>query len=200
MTEEEFYYYNKLHAVTLENLINKHGQEEGTRIYNEYVEKQRYTTTLEYFIETYGEEEGKKKFYEFDEKRMTSGPNGCNYSLISKELFDRLKECKTFKNHELFYADSEYRLTIPGHTYHLDFYDSTINLVIEFQGDFYHKDKEEYDINRMKQIQENLGNMAIFVKEKSYKSHKRQVIKQICDYVSNIPNMSDEQKHEIFII
>ena len=40
-TEKQFKEYNKSRSVTLENCIKKHGKEKGTRIFNDYCEKQR---------------------------------------------------------------------------------------------------------------------------------------------------------------
>lgn len=199
MSWTEFNQYNHSRAVTLENLVSKYGEEEGTKRFNDYCERQSYTTSKEYFIETYGEEEGIKKFDEFDRKRMDV-TDGRGYSLISKELFDRLSNEKLFENHVLSYADSEMTVRCPKNNYHLDFYDHDLNLSIEFQGTYFHRDKEEQDIQRMKNIQETIDNYAIFVLEKSYCSNKKEVIQKICEYVSRIPMMSKEEKETIFII
>ena len=63
MTSEEIDEYNKSRAVTRENLIKKHGEEEGLKIWKRYCDKQKYTTSLEYFIEKYGKEKGEEKYY-----------------------------------------------------------------------------------------------------------------------------------------
>ena len=60
-TIDEYNEYNASRAVTLENMIKKHGEIEGTIKFDAYREKQAYTNTLEYFIERYGEFEGKAK-------------------------------------------------------------------------------------------------------------------------------------------
>ena len=53
----------KKSCVTLQNQINKYGLEEGTKRFNEYVEKQRYAgCSLDYFQTKYGNEEGLLKY------------------------------------------------------------------------------------------------------------------------------------------
>jgi hypothetical protein len=62
-TLEQFQTYNNSRAVTLENLIKKHGIENGTTKYKIYCEKQaKNGNKLEYFIEKYGEEQGTIKY------------------------------------------------------------------------------------------------------------------------------------------
>ena len=58
-TKEQFEKYNKDRAVTLQNLIDRHGQEEGERIWNDYCEKQRLTKSWDYMVKEFGEEKAK---------------------------------------------------------------------------------------------------------------------------------------------
>jgi len=56
---EKYYSANKKRAITLENCVDKHGEEKGTVVWNGYVEKQRTAgISLEYFIEKHGKEAG----------------------------------------------------------------------------------------------------------------------------------------------
>jgi len=55
-TEKQFKEYNKSRAVTLKNLINRHGEEEGRKMWNKYCERQSETKSWEYMVKTYGEE------------------------------------------------------------------------------------------------------------------------------------------------
>lgn len=72
-TEDQFNEYNLSRASTKENFIARHGEDEGTRRWKEYCDRQAYTTTLEYFIEKYGEEEGRSKYDAFNDARLTVG-------------------------------------------------------------------------------------------------------------------------------
>ena len=53
-TKNEFDEFNKKRSTTLRNMIERHGKDIGIEMWNEYVERQRYTTTIEYFIEKHG--------------------------------------------------------------------------------------------------------------------------------------------------
>lgn len=64
-SKEDFNEYNKKRAVTLKNLSRKHGDEVGKKLYEDYVDKQRYSGVSEdYFIELLGEEQGKARYKE----------------------------------------------------------------------------------------------------------------------------------------
>ena len=62
MDEDSFAKYNKSRATTLNNMIHKYGNDEGTKRFESYCKKQAYTNTLEYYVEKYGIVEGKKEF------------------------------------------------------------------------------------------------------------------------------------------
>lgn len=146
MTEEEFKQYNLSRAVTLDNLIRKHGEEEGRCIFEEYCEKQRYTTSLEYFIETYGEEEGQKKYDNFVKLRCIQGfkniENISPHSKIADEFCVAL--ASRFSGHEIYtYAlNKEWDV---NNRYQLDYYDRTLNVVVEFYGDYWHYNPELFE-------------------------------------------------------
>jgi len=55
-TEDEFNTFNKSRAVTVENLIKKHGEFEGLNMWYKYVEKQQKTKSKEYYVSKYGED------------------------------------------------------------------------------------------------------------------------------------------------
>jgi hypothetical protein len=71
-TKEDFDNFNFSRAVTFDNLINRHGIENGTEIWKSYCEKQRYTNTLEYYVEKYGKEFGKEKWQEYNKEKGKS--------------------------------------------------------------------------------------------------------------------------------
>lgn len=205
MTYEEYDEYNKSRAVTLDNMIKRYGVQDGLFHWNQYVERQRYTCTLEYFIETYGVDNGTEKYNEFVKKRNTSnrlfGP-----SAISLEMFDEL--IKSYKSNIVYYDENEYSI----HTnklclYHVDYYDKTLNIVIEFYGDFFHlnpkiysedfiqfkhhekailaKNRWEHDRERIEDIQQTLNCKVIIVWESTYKNDKKGTIKSLIQMINN---------------
>lgn len=54
--------------ITIENLIKKHGIEDGSVKYTELIEKKRYINTKQYYIDKYGENEGLLKYKEKSDK------------------------------------------------------------------------------------------------------------------------------------
>jgi hypothetical protein len=174
-TEEQFKVFNNSRAVTLSNSIKKHGIEKGTKIYNSYVEKQRYAgCKLDYFIEKYGEIEGERKYKEVNIKKshslegyllITNGDfekanelyntyqttQNKTYSNISQELFEILRyeliQCG-IDDSDIYFAEHNFEWFINNSTqlknYYLDFYVSSVNKVIEFNGDYWHCNPNKY--------------------------------------------------------
>lgn len=81
-TEDQFKSYNQSRSITLENMILRHGEDEGIKKWEEYCERQRYTKTKEYLIEKYGNRKGIKKYKEICLKKAE--PN--DPKVLSKKL------------------------------------------------------------------------------------------------------------------
>ena len=209
MSLDEFDEYNKSRAVTKENLIKKDGKKEGLKIWNRYIERQRYTCTLDYFIEEYGKEDGTQKYNEFVEKRSEQYYLIGNKSNISLELFSNLKEY--YKANDTYI---EYTVkSLNNNFYHVDYYDKSLNIVIEFYGDFYHfnpkkyngnetdyfilgkertvKDKWQHDKERIDDIQQTLNCKVIIVWESTYKNDKKGTIKSLIQMINNKEQLND---------
>ena len=144
-SKEQFEEFNKSRAVTLELCIERHGEEAGRKMWNEYCERQRYTTSLEYMIEEYGEEEGTKKYKDFCYYR-TNSCGSRSYSLISQQCFNTIYSHINTTN-KIYYHDLNHEYSIINNktAYNLDFYDKTKNLVIEFLGDYWHANPKRYN-------------------------------------------------------
>jgi len=198
-TKDQFDEYNKSRSCTLENFIKRHGEEDGLRKWNEYCEVQRYTTTLEYFQKTYGEKEGKQKWENYVKARI----NGVGYSKIADEFC--LKITKYFKNNKIWAHCTCGEFNIEN-IFSLDYYDETLNIVIEFYGDFWHCNPNQYraddivigydiiakdiwdkDLQRQKYIEEKLKTKMFIVWEEDYRHNKKKTIedlvKKINEYV-----------------
>lgn len=206
-SKEQFEEFNKSRAVTLELCIERHGEEAGRKMWDEYCERQRYTTSLEYMIEEYGEEEGIKKFKDFCYYR-TNSCGSRSYSLISQQCFNTIYSHINTTN-EIFYHDlnREYSIINNTNTYNLDFYDKTKNLVIEFLGDYWHanpkrynsdetiihhqksicvKDIWKYDKQRKRNICKVLNNpIYIEVWESDWKENPDKVMEEILKYYND---------------
>ena len=141
MSEKEFKEFNKSRACTKELFIKRYGEEVGIKKWDEYCERQRYTTSLEYFIKEYGEKSGKEKYEQFDHGRTTFG----GASKIADNFFNDLIKNKIFENHEIYFNNHPIEYCVNG--YRLDFYDKTLNLVIEFYGDLWHRNPKMFNAN-----------------------------------------------------
>lgn len=211
MTLEEYNEYNKSRAVTLDNMIKRYGVNEGLIHWNQYVERERYTCTLPYYIEKYGEEIGKEKYDILINKRNPAnrlfGP-----SAISLEMFNKL--IKKFKNNIIYYDDNEFKVkTLKYNLYYVDYYDETLNIVIEFYGNYFHlnpekyspdfiqyknhekcvkaKDKWKHDKERIDDIQQTLNCKVIIVWESTYKNDKKGTIKSLIQMINNKEQLND---------
>ena len=132
--EDKFKEFNLSRSVTIENMIKKHGELKGITLWNDYIERQKYTCSKEYFIKEYGDITGLEKFENFSKQRTLNG----GYSKISITLFDKLKSILSPKNYTIFYGENEYFFNTNGHFYLVDFFIKDLNIAIEFNGDVWH--------------------------------------------------------------
>lgn len=158
-SEDDFENFNKSRAVTIDNMIAKYGEEEGTKKFNAYCEKQKIAgCSLDYFIDKYGKEEGTKKYEEVNKSKAITMENMIRiygeiegpirfqqakshtsfFSKISKKLFDELNE--QFKDRNFYYAKNEFGLydDVNKKYFKYDFTDSKNKIIIEFNGEHFH--------------------------------------------------------------
>ena len=147
--EQKFKEFNKGRAITLNNMVKKYGEEEGKKVYNQYVEKQRTNgNTLEWFIQQLGEKEGEIRYEKVIRGKAKGGASSQrSISKVSQEFFDRIdiyfeKKYKTFyhkKNSEkTIYLKEEAKCFL------LDYFIEDINVSIEFHGDYFHANPSKY--------------------------------------------------------
>ena len=215
--EEGLKIYHDSRAITKEGMIKKYGKTLGLEKWNSYCTRQRYTCSLEYFIKEYGEEIGKEKYNNFCEQRANNGGwNTKSYSEISNELFTIIKKILDKNNisNQILYGDNELyiRNQIKDIGYKLDFYDKTKNLIIEFQGDYWHlnpqKYKEDffhtvkklyakeiwkYDKNKKDFICQELSNpIYLQIWESDYRKNKLKIIQDILLYYNININLEED--------
>lgn len=155
-TKKEFDEYNKSRAVTLDNLIKRHGREKGIKLWNDYIDRQSETKsikwmiekygeektreinsqkslTLENFIRKYGEDEGPIRWEAYSIKRYNP------YSQISQELFKQIDE-HISKKYTTYYATKNNEWFVRGENqlYYLDYFIKELNICIEFNGNAWH--------------------------------------------------------------
>lgn len=81
-TETQFKDYNLSRAVTLENMISRHGEELGLTKWADYCDRQKFTKSKSYLIEKYGLGTGTEKYLEINRKK--SDPH--NPKVLSEKL------------------------------------------------------------------------------------------------------------------
>ena len=166
-TEEQFKEFNKSRSVTLENCIKKHGKEKGTRIFNDYCEKQRESgVSLRFFINKYGIEQGTKKFKEVCASKPHTLENfnkryGVGQGLQKfNEYLERQKSNRASRSNkaddlcealrlvdkgDIRCIENEYRLIYDQQrTFAYDYTNLTKMKIIEFNGDFWHANPKKY--------------------------------------------------------
>jgi len=169
--EKQFNEYNKGRAQTLENCINRYGEVEGKKKWEEYCEKQKYVgcseeyfiekygkeygllkyeevckskgKTLENFIKKYGDDEGKRRF----EISIESSP--IFYSKLSQELFWVLYNKIKNKYEKIYFGElnNEYGKLAPKpfNYFKYDFTCLDSKKIIEFNGDYWHANPIMYE-------------------------------------------------------
>jgi hypothetical protein len=156
-TKSDFENFNKSRAVTLPNLIKKHGEIEGTIFWQTYCERQAYTNTIEYFIEKYGKSAGKIKYTEICKNKSHSIENickryNCDIETAVLILQDRIKQNNHVSQTEKFFVDQlenylgcELNYSYKTKQYCVygnnkaNFYDIVHNnRAIEYNGDYWH--------------------------------------------------------------
>lgn len=184
-TKKQFDEYNKNRAVTLHNCIKKHGKEKGEKIYNDYVEKQRYSNTLEYFIEKFDgdAEKGISEYKKYNKSKRVTYENlmkkygneekvldvllnkkisKTSYSKISQELFESiyLKLPQILKEKTYFaILNKEFgKMCKENKKYFFyDFVISNIKFCIEFHGDQWHGNPTMFTPNETPPIYKSIG-------------------------------------------
>lgn len=210
MTIDEFNNYNKSRSCTKDNFIKRHGEQEGIHRWNAYRIRQGYTNSLAYFIEKYGEIDGKNKFESINKLKHTNG-----HSNISIELFDKLANNDVFRGHNIMYYGNggEYEVYDPNSgVYYIDFVDFDMKICIEFNGNKFHPNPNEYSQQslfknpfqkegelvsnilrkesiRKEFIENKIGLKMFVVWEDEYKKDKE---KTICELIRNITNYYNE--------
>ena len=162
--------------------------------------KERQTTfSLEKCIEKYGYDEGYKKWTDRQEKWLNNYQK-VNYSKISQEMFisiykelmnvgffDKVYFAKLDKNDNIHESNNnyEYRLKLNKSYILPDFFIPSLNLVLEFDGTYYHRDTTE-NKEREKTRDNNIinsGYKVLHISEKEYNDNKELTILKVVNYI-----------------
>lgn len=168
--KQQFNQYNKSRAVTLQNCIGRHGVKQGTKIFQQYCNKQAYAgVKLQYFIQKYGQQKGLQIYKQIGKQKAQTLQNMCRRygnvngvikwqhylkhngkgsfgkSKISQQLFDSISNIIGKQNVKYSNNQGEHYIIIQGKTYYIDFYDIISKKSIQFYGSYWHADPNKYN-------------------------------------------------------
>jgi hypothetical protein len=166
MTKEEFDKYNQSRFNTKDNFIQRHGEEKGLVLWEEYCNKQAYAgSSVQYFIDQYGEERGREVWEDVCRRKSNTlevfierygkvegtkrhqsmiDNKVCFFSKVSQELF---REIQSGEEGEYFATKGkEYSVycEITKSIYFYDFVNTRLKKCIEFHGDCFHANPRKY--------------------------------------------------------
>jgi len=175
---------------SLEYWIEKHNGdiEEATKEY-----KIHQTRNKNYFSLKYGDVEGEKKYEEWNKKKCTNNKNRfsrSSQSFISDIIshFNIKNKVYHGENEFIFYLCSNERQLLNNETniFCVDFYDKDANLVIEYDGDYWHSfEKQKKHDESRDTILKNRGLNVVRIKESEYLKDRDSVIKTIGGFYEN---------------
>lgn len=191
-TKEQFDAYNASRASTKENFVKRHGEQDGTIKWEQYVERQRETINKRYFIETYNEIEGAAKYNAFNIARGLS--SGSNQSKLEFECFKWFSQvCPSLQHRFDVITDTH------GHPF--DFGCGEKKKLVELHGTYWHADPVVYGEEGIDQrftkehvqwIRQNdaakvkAGNDAgydvIVIWEREWKTNRREVVNKLYNW------------------
>jgi len=163
-TIDNFNDYNKSRSITLSNLIDRHGEDDGVKIWDEYINKQKETkskeyvinkygleywitlcknkkVTLDHFIKKYGKEKGEELYINKIHNNIYLP------SKISGEVFDRIDLILGKKYKTYYYKKDGFefgKMLSNGRYVFLDYYIEDIKICIEYYGNVWHGNPKIY--------------------------------------------------------
>lgn len=165
-----------------EKCIEKYGEEEGLKIFNERQKKWQETLNS-------------KSPEEIERINKAKMFNGKGYSNMSQELFNKINDIIKNDFDHIFYAtnnpeksNNEY-MVINKETnkhYFLDFYVKDNNKVIEFDGDYWHGGpggNQERDRKRQEDLIKLGYTNILHVKERDFKNNPEKTINECINFI-----------------
>lgn len=194
---------DRISDTTIEYYLDKGHDEETAK---EMLSDRQRTFTLEKCIQKYGDKDGLKRWVERQEKWLNNYKK-VNYSKISQEMFillynellnvgfnDKVYFAKLDNNGNIHNTKNnyEYRLKLNKSYILPDFFIPSLNLIVEFDGVYYHRntvENKEREEKRDKNIIDS-GYSVVHITEKEYIDNKELTVLKI---VSRILKMKQSK-------
>jgi very-short-patch-repair endonuclease len=165
-----------------EKCIEKYGEEEGLKIFNERQKKWQETLNS-------------KSPEEIERINKAKMFNGKGYSNMSQELFNKINDIIKNDFDHIFYATNNPEKSNNEYTvinketnkhYFLDFYVKDNNKVIEFDGDYWHGGpggNQERDRKRQEDLIKLGYTNILHVKERDFKNNPEKTINECINFI-----------------
>ena len=226
---------------TLPQFIGKYGLEEGNRIYKLYCKRKTraFKSTLGYYlslgfspeearkfqtkyqtwigskeryIREFGLEEGSRLYLEKMERQMLHFRGKSNLEI---EVFSEIVDLLDLDRAVIRYANNQWFCNLGKFFYFLDYYDMSLNLCIEFYGDYWHANPKLYsekdylvypgigvisaqeiwerDRIRIENIQKHLNCKILIIWEYNWNHNKDEVIQEVINLYKEVLNNENSQ-------
>lgn len=189
---EKYLSANKKKSMSLKNFIRLYGEIKGSECWYNYINKLKYRRSKKYYIDTYGDVDGLKKWNELTQKKTTFFSNF--RSKIGDEFCESLNNILIKNNltYKTYYGDTEYMFFIKSNDFSVlypDFIIPEIKLIVEFYGDYWHRNPSIYtdDVSELirlkdeKRINEfkKRGYEVIIIWEYDYRKNKSNILNNL---------------------
>lgn len=151
---------------------------------------------LDKFIQRYGQEEGTKRWNDRQAKWLKSYKK-TNFSKVSQELFYAIVDSGLVTTSNIYFAtfdrsdmcgyvNKEYTLKLKSRSIKPDFIDVDKKMIIEFDGDYWHSSRVANPSRELERDNSILaeGFKLLRVKESDYKKNKEKVIQECIDFLT----------------
>lgn len=152
---------------------------------------------LSYFKKIYGENEGEDRYKQWNIAKLYNNKN--RYSKSSQVFIKDFIETYNMDNTHLYYGDEEWIFYLTDEERKVfdykkrlasvDFYDRKNNIVIEYDGDYWHSsDEQKFYDQAQDLVLEKKGIKTIRIKESKYLNNKKDTIKEIIKIYEDYKN------------
>jgi len=192
---------DRISDTTLRYYLNRGFTEEVAK---QMLSDRQRTFTLDKCIAKYGIEEGYNRWCE-RQRKWLSNYKRVNYSKISQELFisvykelinvgfcDKVYFAKLDKNNQIHDTPNNYEFRLKlNNSYILpDFFIPSLNLILEFDGTYYHRDTPENKLREERRNQNIIdsGYSIIHITENEYNENKHYTVLNVVNKILKMKN------------
>lgn len=184
---------------SLSKYIERYGEEEGTKKFNERQIKWQATLNAK-------SDEEKQRIYNLKiegfkkarEMQSENGGHNLGYSKISQELFESICKDNRIKMliNDIYYAtkgskvNNEYELKLYSPddnekiTIFMDFFVESLNKCIEFDGTYWHSSEESIEKDKKRdELLNSMGIKILRIKEKDYCKEPEKIVKKCIRWI-----------------